>query len=50
MAINFMSSAAVNLTPGHNIGYASEKAFCTFNGFMIQVFVVQSKFFLLCIA
>jgi hypothetical protein len=43
MAMNFLSSAAVNLTPGHNIGSENEKAFCSFNGFMIQVFVVQSK-------
>lgn len=38
-----MSSAARNLTPGHNIGNSNEKRFCSFNGFMIQVFVVQSK-------
>lgn len=41
MAVNFMSSASMNLT-GNNIGDKEEKHFCNFNGFMIQVFVVQS--------
>jgi len=41
MAINFLSSAATNLG-GPNIGSKEMKAFCTFNGFMIEVFVVQS--------
>ena len=42
MAINFLSSAAVNIH-GPDIGTESMKGFCSFNGFMIQVFVVQSK-------
>lgn len=42
MAINFLSSAAVNIH-GPNIGSQSMNGFCSFNGFMIQVFVVQSK-------
>ena len=41
MAINFLSSSAVNLS-GHNIGSPEMKTFCSFNGFNIQVFVVQS--------
>jgi len=41
MAVNFMSSALMNLA-GNNIGSKEEKHFCSFNGFMIQVFVVQS--------
>lgn len=42
MAINFLSSASMNLS-GNNIGSPKQKDFCSFNGFMIQVFVVQSK-------
>jgi hypothetical protein len=41
MAIDLMSSAAVNLS-GHNIGKPLEKTFCSFNGFNIQLWVVQS--------
>lgn len=43
MAINFMSSSAVNLS-GHDIGSEQCKKFCSFNGFMIQTFVDQSTF------
>lgn len=42
MAINFLSSASINIS-GSNIGSPREKNFCSFNGFMIQVFVVQSQ-------
>jgi hypothetical protein len=42
MAINFLSSASMNVA-GHNIGDLPQKTFCSFNGFMIQVFVVQSE-------
>lgn len=42
MAINFLSSAAMNLS-GKPIGTPKQEQFCSFNGFMIQVFVVQSK-------
>lgn len=41
MAINFLSSAAVNLS-GRDIGDKECKTFCSFNGFMIQTFVDQS--------
>lgn len=42
MALNFMSSCAVNLS-GHMIGDPAQKKFCSFNGFMAQFFVVQSE-------
>jgi G protein-coupled glucose receptor regulating Gpa2 len=42
MAVNFLSSCAANLT-GNLIGEPSQKAFCSFNGFMTQLFVVQSQ-------
>ncbi|KAF8863365.1 hypothetical protein BDZ45DRAFT_119285 [Acephala macrosclerotiorum] len=48
MAINFMSGSAKNLA-GPNIGAASEKTFCSFNEFMIQVFVVQTDYWVLTI-
>lgn len=41
MALNFLSSAATNLG-GPNIGSKEVKAFCDFNGYMIETFVVQS--------
>lgn len=47
--MNFMSSSAKNLA-GPNIGVSSEKTFCSFNGFMIQVFVVQTDYWVLSIA
>jgi hypothetical protein len=40
MAVNFLSSCAANLS-GYSIG--KHQAFCSFNGFMTQSFVVQSK-------
>jgi hypothetical protein len=43
MALNFLSSCAVNLS-GHSIGAPAQKTFCSFNGFMTQFFVVQSRF------
>ena len=46
MAINFLSSAAVNLT-GADIGSPQNKQFCSFNGFMVQTFVDQSTSLLL---
>ncbi|KAE8440800.1 hypothetical protein EG329_006556 [Mollisiaceae sp. DMI_Dod_QoI] len=49
MALNFLSSSAKNLT-GPNIGIPLEKTFCSFNGFMIQVFVVQTDYWVLTIA
>lgn len=44
MAVNFLSSAAVNLSGPHDIGTPDHKTFCSFNGFMIQTFVDQSEF------
>lgn len=35
---------------GYNIGNSDEKGFCSFNGFMIQVFVVQTDYWVLAIA
>ncbi|PMD39780.1 hypothetical protein L207DRAFT_634295 [Hyaloscypha variabilis F] len=49
MAINFLSSSAMNLA-GHNIGKPSQKTFCSFNGFNIQVFVVQTDYWVLSFA
>ncbi|KAH7364191.1 G protein-coupled glucose receptor regulating Gpa2-domain-containing protein [Rhexocercosporidium sp. MPI-PUGE-AT-0058] len=49
MAINFLSSASMNIS-GSNIGSPREKNFCSFNGFMIQVFVVQTDYWVLSIA
>jgi hypothetical protein len=49
MALNFLSSSAVNLGSG-NIGHPDTKTFCSFNGFMIQVFVVQTDYWVLMIA
>lgn len=43
MAVNFLSSCAVNLN-GHLISEPPQKAFCSFNGFMTQLFVVQSAY------
>lgn len=40
MAVNFLSSCAANLS-GYDIG--EHQAFCSFNGFMTQFFVVQSE-------
>lgn len=41
MAANFLSSSAANLG-GYQIG--EHQAFCSFNGFMTQFFVIQSNF------
>ncbi|ATY67085.1 Glucose receptor Git3 [Cordyceps militaris] len=49
MAINFLSSAAINLS-GQNIGSKACKTFCSFNGFMIQTFVNQTDYWVLSIA
>ncbi|OCK80626.1 hypothetical protein K432DRAFT_281173, partial [Lepidopterella palustris CBS 459.81] len=49
MAINFMSSTAVNLS-GHIISGKAEKPFCSFNGFMTQLFVVQTDYWVFTIA
>lgn len=44
MAINFLSSSARNLSGSNNIGNRTDKGFCSFNGFAVQTFVVQSKY------
>ncbi|OCL12081.1 hypothetical protein AOQ84DRAFT_386363 [Glonium stellatum] len=49
MAVNFMSSAAVNLS-GHLLSEKPQKPFCSFNGFMTQLFVVQTDYWVLTIA
>lgn len=41
MAVNFISSTAVNLS-GYLLSEKPQKPFCSFNGFMTQLFVVQS--------
>src|SRR6187549_3857106 len=43
MAVNFLSSCAVNLS-GNLLSDPKQKRFCSYNGFMAQFFVVQSKF------
>ncbi|KAJ4353417.1 uncharacterized protein N0V89_005146 [Didymosphaeria variabile] len=47
MAVNFLSSCAANLI-GYNIG--KHQAFCSFNGFMTQFFVVQTDYWVMTIA
>jgi len=42
MAVNFLSSCAMNLS-GNILSEPPQKKFCSFNGFMTQLFVVQSK-------
>ncbi|KAF2869668.1 G protein-coupled glucose receptor regulating Gpa2-domain-containing protein [Massariosphaeria phaeospora] len=49
MAVNFLSSCAMNLS-GHTIGDPRQQKFCSFNGFMTQLFVVQTDYWVLVIA
>ncbi|KAF2266999.1 hypothetical protein CC78DRAFT_566428 [Lojkania enalia] len=49
MAVNFLSSCVVNLS-GHPIGDPRQKQFCSFNGFMTQLFVIQTDYWVLLIA
>ncbi|KAF2739834.1 hypothetical protein EJ04DRAFT_483211 [Polyplosphaeria fusca] len=49
MALNFLSSCAVNLS-GHILSEPPQKQFCSFNGFMTQVFVIQTDYWVLMIA
>ncbi|KAJ5368100.1 uncharacterized protein N7496_007860 [Penicillium cataractarum] len=49
MAINFLSSSAMDVS-GHLIGEPDLEGFCSFNGFMTQVFVVQTDYWVLTIA
>ena len=43
MAVNFMTSTSVNLG-GSSLGATARQSFCSYNGFMTQVFVVQSVY------
>ncbi|KAH7114210.1 G protein-coupled glucose receptor regulating Gpa2-domain-containing protein [Dendryphion nanum] len=49
MAVNFLSSCAVNLS-GNLLSQPPQKKFCSFNGFMTQLFVVQTDYWVLLIA
>ncbi|KAL7758485.1 hypothetical protein ACKLNR_010912 [Fusarium oxysporum f. sp. zingiberi] len=49
MALNFLSSTAMNIN-GKEIGAPEHQAFCSFNGFMTQVFVIQTDYWVLTIA
>ncbi|KAL3423707.1 G-protein coupled receptor 1 [Phlyctema vagabunda] len=49
MAVNFLSASTHQLD-GHSLKAPSEKHFCDFNGFMIQLFVVQTDYWVLTIA
>ncbi|KAF2654376.1 hypothetical protein K491DRAFT_717196 [Lophiostoma macrostomum CBS 122681] len=49
MGANFMSSCAVGLSSGP-LSAPKNKAFCSFNGFMTQFFVIQTDYWVLIIA
>jgi hypothetical protein len=49
MAINFLSSSSLDVS-GHLIGSPDMEGFCSFNGFMTQVFVIQTDYWVLTIA
>ncbi|KAJ2897191.1 hypothetical protein MKZ38_004874 [Zalerion maritima] len=49
MALNFSASAGMNVS-GNYISEPAQKAFCDFNGFMTQVFVIQTDYWVLTIA
>ncbi|KAH7169694.1 G protein-coupled glucose receptor regulating Gpa2-domain-containing protein [Fusarium flagelliforme] len=49
MALNFLSSTAMNIN-GKEIGAHEQESFCSFNGFMTQVFVIQTDYWVLTIA
>ncbi|KAF5552189.1 G coupled receptor 1 [Fusarium mexicanum] len=49
MALNFLSSTAMNVN-GNEIGAPEHQTFCSFNGFMTQVFVIQTDYWVLTIA
>ncbi|KAB5581052.1 hypothetical protein GE09DRAFT_461083 [Coniochaeta sp. 2T2.1] len=51
MAINFPSSAALNVSyRHHHLGDHEHRKFCHFNGFVTQIFVVQTDYWVLIIA
>lgn len=49
MALNFLVSSAMNVG-GRWIGAPEQAGFCSFNGFMTQVFVIQTDYWVLIIA
>ncbi|AEO68012.1 uncharacterized protein THITE_2051273 [Thermothielavioides terrestris NRRL 8126] len=49
MALNFLLSSSLNVG-GRWIGAPEQARFCTFNGFMTQVFVIQTDYWVLIIA
>ncbi|KZL82163.1 g-protein coupled receptor 1 [Colletotrichum incanum] len=49
MALNFLCSTAMNVD-GNLIGAPANVGFCSFNGFMTQVFVIQTDYWVLTIA
>ncbi|KAF4813917.1 G-protein coupled receptor 1 [Colletotrichum siamense] len=49
MAINFLCSTALNVS-GRPIGAPENATFCSYNGFMTQVFVIQTDYWVLTIA
>jgi hypothetical protein len=49
MALNFLTSSSMNIS-GKFIGAPEQKGFCSFNGFMTQVFVIQTDYWILTIA
>lgn len=49
MAVNFLSSTTMNVT-GNLIGAPEQEAFCSYNGFMTQMFVIQTDYWVLLIA
>ena len=49
MALNFLSSSAMDVG-GRYIGDPEQTRFCSFNGWMTQVFVIQTDYWVLTIA
>jgi len=49
MALNFLLSSSMNVS-GRLIRHPDQAGFCSFNGFMTQVFVVQTDYWVLTIA
>lgn len=49
MALNFLVSSSMNVG-GRWIGAPEQAQFCTFNGFMTQVFVIQTDYWVLIVA
>ena len=49
MALNFLLSSSMNIG-GRWIGAPEQAGFCTFNGFMTQVFVIQTDYWIFVIA